>query len=270
MTLVAPKHPPQAAASANPKPPGWGADELMAFIEAAHHNQYATFFQKRAAMRMLVSIDAEFAKVTKGWVNPASEILAMLFIRCHGAFRAAAGLAMAGQAAETYVQCRAMLEYAAYAVHIHRDPPLGMVWLDRHQSSRQGHFAPSRHPSGDRCRPPRLAQRAQGQRLSYRAGRSGRVLRDRNGEQAESSDSDLNAAKRADDRRRRESRRAAALAASGGEHRPRPQRAASSGCLGLRARRRRERGHHQRSLAGAGGSDEASACKNASAGSPQT
>jgi hypothetical protein len=61
----------------------------------------------------------------------------MLFVRCHGAYRTAAGLAMAGQAAETYVQCRAMLEYAAYALHIHRDPRLGMVWLDRHQSATQ-------------------------------------------------------------------------------------------------------------------------------------
>jgi hypothetical protein len=26
-----------------------------------------------------------------------------------------------------------MLEYAAYAVHIHRDPRLGIVWLNRHQ-----------------------------------------------------------------------------------------------------------------------------------------
>lgn len=61
----------------------------------------------------------------------------MLFVRCHGAFRTATGLAMAGQAAENYVQCQAMLEYAAYAVHIHRDPPLGIVWLDRHQSAKQ-------------------------------------------------------------------------------------------------------------------------------------
>jgi hypothetical protein len=137
MTSVAAKLPPKAAAGPNAKPPGWGSDELTAFIEAAHSNQYATFFKKRAAMHMLVAIDAEFAKVTKGWVNPSSEILAMLFVRCHGAFRTAAGLAMAGQAAETYVQCRAMLEYGAYAVHIHRDPPLGMVWLDRHQSAKQ-------------------------------------------------------------------------------------------------------------------------------------
>jgi hypothetical protein len=128
---------PAQPASEIRKPPGWAEDELTAFIEAAHQNQYATFVKKRDAMGKLISIDAQFAKVTKGWLNPASEIIAMLFVRCHGAFRTAAGLAMAGQAAETYVQCRAMLEYAAYAVHIHRDPQLGMVWLDRHQSATQ-------------------------------------------------------------------------------------------------------------------------------------
>jgi hypothetical protein len=57
----------------------------------------------------------------------------MLFIRCLGAYRAACGLAMSGQAAECYVQCRSVLEYAAYAVHINRNPPLGKVWLGRHQ-----------------------------------------------------------------------------------------------------------------------------------------
>jgi hypothetical protein len=124
-----PPTPPQK----NGQPPGWGDDELSKFLEAAHQNQHATFFRKRSAMAMLVAIDAEFAKVSKVWLNPPSEIAAMLFLRCHAAFRTAAGLAMAGQAAETYVQCRAMLEYGAYAVHIHRDPALGKVWLDRHQ-----------------------------------------------------------------------------------------------------------------------------------------
>jgi hypothetical protein len=114
------------------KPPGWGNDELSKFIEAAHQNQFATFFRKRDAMAKLVAIDAQFAKVTKGWLNPPSEILAMLFIRCHGAYRTACSLAMSGQAAECYVQCRSALEYAAYAVHINRNPTLGEVWLNRH------------------------------------------------------------------------------------------------------------------------------------------
>jgi hypothetical protein len=116
-------------------PPGWGDDELSKFLDAAHRNQYATFHSKRAAMGLLVAIDAEFAKVSKNWLNPQSEIAAMLFLRCHAAFRTAAGLAMAGQAAETYVQCRAMLEFGAYAAHIHRSPGLGQVWLDRHQDT---------------------------------------------------------------------------------------------------------------------------------------
>jgi hypothetical protein len=46
---------------------------------------------------------------------------------------AAAGEAMAGQVVECYRQCRGMLENAAYAVHIHRDPSLATVWLNRHQ-----------------------------------------------------------------------------------------------------------------------------------------
>ena len=128
-STTAAKQPPPSGAE---KPPGWGTDELSKFIEAAQQNQYATFFRKRDAMAKLVAIDAQFAKVTKGWLNPPSEIVAMLFIRCHGAYRTACSLAMSGQAAECYVQCRSALEYAAYAVHIDRNPTLGKIWLDRH------------------------------------------------------------------------------------------------------------------------------------------
>jgi hypothetical protein len=122
----------------NAKPPGWGDDELSKFLDRAHQNQYATFAKKRDAMTKLIAIDAQFAKVTKGWLNPQSEIVAMLFIRCHGAYRTACGLAMSGQAAECYVQCRSVLEHAAYAVHINRNPSLGKVWLDRHHPDEAG------------------------------------------------------------------------------------------------------------------------------------
>src|SRR5258705_11809653 len=109
-----------------PEPPGWGDDELTKFLEHARQNQRATFANKRDAMAKLVNVDAQFAKVTKvGFLNPESEVVAMLFLRCHGAYRTACGLAMSGQGAETYVQCRSVLEYAAYAVHIIRIPQLG-------------------------------------------------------------------------------------------------------------------------------------------------
>jgi hypothetical protein len=118
----------------NQPPPAWGNDELSNYLDTAHQNQYATFAKKREVMDKLVAIDAQFAKVTTGWLNPKSEIVALLFIRCHGAYRTACGLAMSGQAAECYVQCRSVLEYAGYAVHINRNPSFEKVWFDRHQN----------------------------------------------------------------------------------------------------------------------------------------
>jgi hypothetical protein len=81
----------------------------------------------------LVAIDSLFVRVSTGWLNPESEIVALLFLRCHAALRTAAGEAMAGQVVESYRQCRGMMENAAYAVHIHQDHTLAQVWLGRHK-----------------------------------------------------------------------------------------------------------------------------------------
>jgi hypothetical protein len=124
---------PPAAARTNTTPPCWAKDELTKFLQETHQQQYATFHNKKGAVGRLVAIDELFVRVSKNWVNPQSEVEAMLFLRCHAAFRAAAGEAMAGQAVESYRQCRGMLENAAYAVHIRRDPSLATVWLNRHQ-----------------------------------------------------------------------------------------------------------------------------------------
>jgi hypothetical protein len=114
-------------------PPGWGTDELSKFWDAARSNQFGTFVKKRPIYERLVAIDGAFTEVSKRWTNPQSELAAMLFLRCHSAYRTAAGHAAAGQAVESYVMDRAMLEAAAYALHIFREPALGMVWLNRHQ-----------------------------------------------------------------------------------------------------------------------------------------
>jgi hypothetical protein len=116
-------------------PPGWGTDELAKFWNAARQNQFGTFVQKKPAYKRLSDIDALFVRVSKDWLNPPDEIAAMLFVRCHSAFRTAASLAAAGQAAETYVMNRVVLEYAAYALHLHRDAALRFIWLNRHQSA---------------------------------------------------------------------------------------------------------------------------------------
>ena len=99
-----------------------GRGRAHQILRSARINQWATFWKKRSATKKLIAIDAQFVKVSKDWLNPESPIAASLLIRSHSAFRVAADLAMAGQAVETHVQCRAMLENAAYAVHIDRDP----------------------------------------------------------------------------------------------------------------------------------------------------
>jgi hypothetical protein len=112
-------------------PPGWGLDGLSSFWEAARNNQFGTFVNKRPIFEKLVGIDNAFTAVSKDWLNPNDTFAALLFLRCHVAFKTASGLAAAGQAAEAYVMHRSMLEYAALALHINRNPKLRQVWLDR-------------------------------------------------------------------------------------------------------------------------------------------
>jgi hypothetical protein len=121
------------APAAGTPPAGWGTDELSKFWDSARSNQFGTFARKRSAYERFVEIDREFVRVSKGWINPQSELAAMLLLRCHSAYRTAAGHAAAGQAVESYVMDRAMLEFAAYAPHIFREPDLGIVWLNRHR-----------------------------------------------------------------------------------------------------------------------------------------
>jgi hypothetical protein len=114
-------------------PPGWASDELTQFLDIARQNQWTTF-RNKPAVKTLVAIDALFAIVCKDWLNPRSEIGSLLFHRCHAAFRTAVALSMAGQTADINVHCRLALENAAYAVHVFREPKLGAVWLNRHES----------------------------------------------------------------------------------------------------------------------------------------
>lgn len=117
-------------------PPDWGDDDLSNFLQQAERNRYATFIHKTEAYGLLSAIDEAFSIISKGWINPQSEIAALLFIRCHGAYRAAVGAAMAGQVVEAFILQRGALEAAAYALHVQRSPNLAIVWLKRHDSEK--------------------------------------------------------------------------------------------------------------------------------------
>jgi hypothetical protein len=114
-------------------PPGWGQDELTKLLDNVRANLLGTFANTRGVFERIAAIDRAFLVILQGSANPGNELLTMLFFRCHSAFRAAAGLAMAGQAVESYSLNRAALEFAGYGVHIFRNRPLEKVWLDRHQ-----------------------------------------------------------------------------------------------------------------------------------------
>jgi hypothetical protein len=118
-----------------PPPPDWGEDALTRSFDDARSNQWATFVRKKPIVAKLIEFDTLFASVSKDWLNPQQISTALLFIRTHAAFRTSAGLAMSGMAPETYVLSRSMLECAAYALHIHRNPALETVWLNRHQDA---------------------------------------------------------------------------------------------------------------------------------------
>lgn len=116
------------------KPPGWGDDELSAFLEQAHRNQLGTFHNKKTAFALLREIDACFVKPVSGMINPRDLISPFLYMRSHSAWRAACGTAMAGQVVETFPHLRLALESAAYALFIHEKQDMREVWFNRNDS----------------------------------------------------------------------------------------------------------------------------------------
>ena len=115
-----------------PPPPGWAADSLTDFLEDAYRNRFATFANKKDWSKRLIDLDGCFVRVKKDWLNPSNLITPHLLFRCHSAYRAACEHAMAGQVTDTFPQIRVCLEYAGYALHIHKNPDLDEMWLRRH------------------------------------------------------------------------------------------------------------------------------------------
>lgn len=115
-----------------PPPDGWMDDSLTGFFERAHRNRFATFANKKNCAQRLIALDACFVSVAKDWQNPPNLLIPFFFFRCHSAFRAACEHAMSGQVTEAFPQIRTCLEYAGYALYIHKNSGLAETWLKRH------------------------------------------------------------------------------------------------------------------------------------------
>ncbi len=115
-----------------PPPPGWAADSLTEFIETAHRNRFATFANKKDWSQRLANLDGCFMRAAEEWLSPRNPLTPLFFLRCHSAYRATCEHAMAGQVTDTFPHIRVCLEYAGYALHIHKNPELAEMWLRRH------------------------------------------------------------------------------------------------------------------------------------------
>ena len=113
-------------------PPGWGSDALTEFLETAHQNRFATFANKKAEYQRLSQIDECYTRIGSEWISPTNLVTALLFFRCHAAFRATCEHAMSGQVIDTFVSIRNLIETAGYALRIFRDPGKDEIWLRRH------------------------------------------------------------------------------------------------------------------------------------------
>jgi hypothetical protein len=114
--------------SANP-------DNLVPFLEVVASNQKASI-QKFPAMYDLVRrVNICLSTAGKNLVNPKPVMCAVLFLRCQYAYKAAAGMALSGQAVEAFVMARSCLEYAGYSLAIFNNPTLEVVFANRHVSA---------------------------------------------------------------------------------------------------------------------------------------
>ena len=115
-------------------PENWAQDELTKFIDQANCNVVATYDKDENEYPVVSSIDEIFLTIVRALLNPQAIVEAIILMRSHAAYRAAAWLAMAGMNPEVFVQARSCLEYSLYALHMNQNPGLDEVWLRRHDN----------------------------------------------------------------------------------------------------------------------------------------
>ena len=114
-----------------PFPKGWGDDDLSSFIEMARNNTLATFQNLTSEYQLVRDIDSVFHGLATHLDNPPDQRVPFFVYLSHGAFRAAARLAMSGQLPPTYMTLRGCLEFGLYGHFIHCHPENFEVWTAR-------------------------------------------------------------------------------------------------------------------------------------------
>jgi hypothetical protein len=110
----------------------WGADDLTQFLERVHLNQQGNREKFSAQYDLIRRVNDCLSDAGKNLVNPKPALIGVLFLRSQYAYKTAAGMALSGQAVETFVMMRSCLEYAGYALAMFANPTLEEVFASRH------------------------------------------------------------------------------------------------------------------------------------------
>jgi len=97
-------------------------DNLSPFLERVAANQKANIAKFSAPYQLLRRVDTCLSTAGKNLINPKPVLAGLMLLRCHYAYKAAAGMALSGQVVEAFVMMRSCLEYAGYALAIFKTP----------------------------------------------------------------------------------------------------------------------------------------------------
>jgi hypothetical protein len=105
---------------------------LDRFLEAVRCNQQSNRKRFPERYRIIQRVDDWFARSGNHLDNAKPMFTGPMFMRSHYAYKAAAGMTLAGQFSESFVMMRSCLEYAGYVLLIFTNPDLEEVFLKRH------------------------------------------------------------------------------------------------------------------------------------------
>ena len=112
-------------------PDGWPADQVADYFDKAISNLVGTTQADGPAYPTIIEIDSIFRNLVAGLTNTESIMEAVLLMRAHSAVLAGNMLAMGGQATESFMVFRGVLENALYALHMHKRG-VWEIWINRH------------------------------------------------------------------------------------------------------------------------------------------
>jgi len=113
-------------------PPGWGDDQLSAFIDKALENVYATFHNLKPQYNLLKNIHLVFDSIVHNLDRSPDWFASFFLFRSHSAFLAGVRLALSGAIPESYMVLRGCLENAFYGFYVHGNQRRQETWLRRH------------------------------------------------------------------------------------------------------------------------------------------